>query len=409
MSDASCEALSFQTLSGPDTVSEVRLDTTGGSIAHEIYRRLALTPPPNHLVLAKVYCASIAVTFVPLLIFAIFSGNSLVAPTPAHPLPFFYDWNMLFMFLVSFPCLVALVVTDQDLLTRALTTVRRDGTIIISPDDERRLAIRWFSIFKTTNQTAQVLGLLVGGIVAYANYRAYVPASVGYWISDNGVMHAVGWVFLYCVFSFYFLVPTYVLRNIVIAFLLADTVAHAQLHLLPLHPDGAGGLRPVGRVGLRNQYALSLTAVNIILLITVSRHYLHVQPMLNDLMLAAVVAYIVLGPIVFTAPLLPFRTGMIRTKERLLGEVAARIRVELDRLRAKLPSGTISKEDEELVDRLQKIGAVIDELPVWPFDAGTLRKFLTAYIIPLVGVIPVVTDTGPVIRSFLVYAHILPP
>ena len=28
---------------------------------------------------------------------------------------------------------------------------------------------------------------------------------------------------------------------------------------------------------------------------------------------------------------------------------------------------------------------VIDELPVWPFDASTLRKFLTAYVIPLIG------------------------
>ena len=41
--------------------------------------------------------------------------------------------------------------------------------------------------------------------------------------------------------------------------------------------------------------------------------------------------------------------------------------------------------DEEFIDRLRKVGAVIDELPVWPFDATTLRKFLTAYVIPVVG------------------------
>jgi hypothetical protein len=32
---------------------------------------------------------------------------------------------------------------------------------------------------------------------------------------------------------------------------------------------------------------------------------------------------------------------------------------------------------------------MIDGLPVWPFDTGTLRKFLTAYIIPLVGAVGV--------------------
>jgi hypothetical protein len=76
-----------------------------------------------------------------------------------------------------------------------------------------------------------------------------------------------------------------------------------------------------------------------------------------------------------------------------MSEVAERLRIEMFRLRAQLPAGLISREDEELVDRLRKIGAIIDELPVWPFDAGTLKRFITAYLIPLVGalVYPVVT------------------
>ena len=44
---------------------------------------------------------------------------------------------------------------------------------------------------------------------------------------------------------------------------------------------------------------------------------------------------------------------------------------------------------------------MIDELPVWPFDAGTLRKFLTAYIIPLV------SGVGyPVLKIVLDFAKI---
>ena len=30
---------------------------------------------------------------------------------------------------------------------------------------------------------------------------------------------------------------------------------------------------------------------------------------------------------------------------------------------------------------------MIDSLPVWPFDAGTLRRFLTAYVLPVAGAI----------------------
>ena len=45
----------------------------------------------------------------------------------------------------------------------------------------------------------------------------------------------------------------------------------------------------------------------------------------------------------------------------------------------------ITAEDEQVIERLRKIGAVVDELPVWPFDAGTLRKFFAAYVIPVMG------------------------
>jgi hypothetical protein len=141
----------------------------------------------------------------------------------------------------------------------------------------------------------------------------------------------------------------------------------------------------VGRLGLRNQYLLTVFAVNIGTLVAVSEHYLKVLLPLNLLIAAAVVAYIILGPLIFMGPLLSFRAGMLRTKMELMSKVAQRLRVELRRLRQHLPSGLITKDDEELIDRLRKVGAVIDELPVWPFDAGTLRRFLTAYVVPLAG------------------------
>jgi hypothetical protein len=183
---------------------------------------------------------------------------------------------------------------------------------------------------------------------------------------------------------FYALVAVYVVRNIAISLLLRDIVMHAELRMIPLHPDKAGGLRPVGRLGLRNQYALSITGLNLVLLLFVST-YLEVTAALNGLIVAAVVAYLVLGPLVFLAPLLPFRNGMLQNKGLLMSEVAARLRRELQRLHAQLPSGEITEEDEAFIERLRKIAAVIDELPVWPFDATTLRRFLTAYVVPIAG------------------------
>jgi len=322
-------------------------------------------------------------TFVPLLIGAVFSPLSLASPIEAHRLPFLRDWNVLFMYLVSFPCLMILTVTDQHVLSTSLKSVQLDGTLTISEMEATPLAIRWHRRFYMTNLASHAVGGVLGVLVAYYCYVAYIPKSVGFWIAVDGHLLPVGFIFLYCIFLFYALIPVYVFRSVAIALLFKDVVSHAQLRLLPLHPDKSGGLRPVGRLGLRNQYVLTLFGLNVVLLVITSLHYLQVPSSLYGLMIAAVIAYLVLGPLVFVAPLLAFRGGMLRTKSELMREVANRLRVELQRLRGQLQSGSISKEDEELIDRLRKIGALVDELPVWPFDATTVRKFLVAYVVPV--------------------------
>jgi hypothetical protein len=136
-------------------------------------------------------------------------------------------------------------------------------------------------------------------------------------------------------------------------------------------------------------YAITVFGFNVLILLIVYTARLELQDAVIDIMAAAVVAYLMLGPIVFMTPLLPFRDKMRTNRNELMSEIALRIRFELEEIRKKIPKDAISKEDEELVERLRKIGTVIGDLPVWPFDIGTLRRFLTAYIIPII--IPIAT------------------
>jgi len=230
---------------------------------------------------------------------------------------------------------------------------------------------------------AYTAGVAAGLTVAWLNYFAYTSTDVGHWISRDGHLLLCGYLFLFSVFLFFGLLPVYVIRNVAISILLKDLVDHSELRLLPFHPDRCGGIRPVGQLGLRSQYALTVLGLNVISLVAVSLIYLRVPVWLYGLIIAAVIGYAALGPVVFMGPLLPFRAGMLKAKAELLGEVAQRLRLELQRLRKELPAGELTREDEELVERLRKLGSVIDELPVWPFDAGTLKRFVTAYVIPI--------------------------
>jgi hypothetical protein len=373
---------------GSQDLAQITLDTTAGSLLHRLaayHRRSRPERPPSA---GKAYAVAAGVTYVPLLIAALLSPLPVASTTPTLKLPFLYDWNIVFMVLVSFPSVIALTVTDQYILASALRQVQLDGIISMPGRVATSLSSIWQGKFRLVNIGAQSLGVVTGICVAYFNYVAYIRKDVGFWAGAHGHLFSVGIVFLGCIFLFYWLMPVYVARSFAMSFFLRDVVTHAQMHLLPFHPDRSGGLRPVGRLGLRNQYALTVAGVNVVLLVLISIHYLVVPSSLRELIVAAAVAYVILGPLVFLGPLLPFRVGMLKTKTDLMSEVAQRLRLELQRLRQQLAvAGPITQQDEELIDRLRKVGAVIDELPVWPFDTGTLRKFLTAYITPLLGTI----------------------
>jgi hypothetical protein len=382
----------------PPSAFLMTVDTTSGSILHRVF-----CDPEHPWPVSKLFITAVAFTFLPLIVAALLSPLSLISWTPPHKLSFLYDWNILFAFIVSFPCLFILSVSDQHVLASALKSVQLDGTVTISEDAAILLSDSWRRRFRIINLFGQVVGVVVGAIVAIFNYAIYTPAEMGFWIAHDGRLLPVGYVFEYCIFLFYSLIPLYVFRNVAVSLLLRDIVGHSQVRMLPLHPDKCGGLSPIGRLGLRNQYVLMIFGLNLVFFVLVSILYLEIHPSLYHLIAAAAIAYLILGPLIFTAPLLPFRGGMIRNKTDLMRSVAQRLRVELQRLHGQLNSGPISKDDEEIVDRLRKISTMINELPVWPFDAATLRKFLTAYVVPLLS--SAVYPIGKILLDF-VKAHL---
>jgi hypothetical protein len=304
---------------------------------------------------------------------------------------------VMFMFLVTMPALVAYLVNDQRVLTTALGRTVREEILELSASDAIALCAEWKKRFRQVNVSAQVIGAFIGAAVAWVNYRIYSPASVGYWMMNQGHLTGAGGVFLWGVFLFFALTAMYVVRSVAVTFFLRALLKCSNIRVVPFHPDGSGGLRPVGAIGLNNQYLLSIYGLNVISLVIVKRALI-VPEGLRVLMIVAVAVYALVGPVVFVAPLMQFRAGMMRAKTELMNEVAQRLRSELERVRVKLRKDDITKNDEELIDRLRKIGAVIDGLPVWPFDAPTVRKFLTAYLAPLVG-----TFGFPLVRKVLQY------
>lgn len=374
----------------PSTTSKLKVvslpSTTQLSLLHRLFDRSGGDGSPDW---AKAFLAAVGCTYLPLLAAAL-THNELLWNFPANcpgdeclKLPFLHDWNIHFAFLISFPTLVALLITDDAVLRSSLRQVQEDGVMTISEREFTAFADLWAKRFKRANLIGQVAGMAIGAVLAYLTEQIYITSDSGFWISEQRMLLPVGYVYVYCIALLYALITMYVLRSILISVFLNQLVRRAELHMMPFHPDKCGGFRPVSRLGLRNQYTLTILGLNVVLLATVTHHYLTQSPSLKELVIVAAFAYAVLGPVVFIGPLMPFRTGMQHEKNEWMREIAYRVRFELERLRKQIRAGNIAQEDEEFIDRLRKIGAVVDELPVWPFDARTLRRFATAYIVPV--------------------------
>jgi hypothetical protein len=167
--------------------------------------------------------------------------------------------------------------------------IQRDGILVIPESEARDLCLKWRPRFRTVNRTAMIAGALEGTLLVVFNYIAYSTPGVGFWVSitDDRRSWLVAFVFLYCIFAVYSFTLFYIIRSVALTLFLNDVVGHAQLQMLPFHPDKCGGLRPMGKFGLRNQYLLTILGLNIVFLVVVTVRYLKVPTSLAGLVAAA--------------------------------------------------------------------------------------------------------------------------
>ena len=132
-------------------------------------------------------------TYLPLLIAARATLPSLTEPYGQVLLPFLRDWNVMFMFLVTMPALVAYLVNDQRVLTTALGRTVREEILELSVADADHI-VRGMEevILRWVNLSAQVIGATIGVAVASMNYRVYSPARVGYWTMNGDHLTGAG-------------------------------------------------------------------------------------------------------------------------------------------------------------------------------------------------------------------------
>ena len=369
-----------------DNVTEQfhKLDICGWSVFHYLFTR----PPIQTGTFLSTYLIPWFITAfllygIPLIIAWVKVPNVLFSdPDAGLTVGFLADWNMMFVFLVTVPMFVIFMLSERSMVPMRIAGIVSERAIYRGNNISDFVSL-WNKRYKIVNVFGQSGGLLVAFLAAFANYKfLYTMEGLTVWGGGGNKVNAAGWVLLFWQAPlFYWLLSIYLSQELATIFLLFSITRNFEIKIWPFHHDNCCGLKAVGYIGLRNQYLLAVGGLNLLALLAVNLK--RGDPRTLTLLVMCFTAYITLGPVIFIGPLLPFRKSMLLAKQREQAKVATKLQQEYTRIMNEIDNRLIAKEDEEIIDRLQKLKDLVNRIPVWPFDISTMRRFLTVYIFPL--------------------------
>jgi hypothetical protein len=75
---------------------------------------------------------------------------------------------------------------------------------------------------------------------------------------------------------------------------------------------------------------------------------------------------------------------MLDKKTQALGKLGDGLQRVVDAVMSQLPKESPTPEQEKEINRLRGLTKLARRVPVWPFDTVTLRRFFTAYLVPVI-------------------------
>ena len=204
--------------------------------------------------------------------------------------------------------------------------------------------------------------------------------------TDFPNFNLLGWWFLFGqIGPFYFVLTLLILRLFAGIAFLADFARSAAISVNPLHPDKVGGLKPVATIGLQNQIIVAIVGINIGTMFFTLQTIGEGSPLWMEAL--AVTTYLVLAPIVFVGPLIPFRRHLIAGKSAYLSRIGHQFKRDLDDLVDSMENDPDSYARLQKLDRLTALNDRIARLPEWPLDTTTVRRFAAIFLTPALSVI----------------------
>lgn len=214
------------------------------------------------------------------------------------------------------------------------------------------------------------------------------------WQTSNNLIAIMSTVATF--FSFY-AVMHIVIRQIITIRGINKFFRTINIEVAPLHPDKAGGLKPLGQYVVT--IGLGIGIIGLALGISLLRSHMGLEK-LEDIFYINLGVYALVAPIFFFIPLMEAHRIMQKAKDTILVDIARQYESLYLSTIQKMKNGDPLEKDLAQMDAIRKMYLIADESPVWPFNINILSKFSAAVILPVI--LPVAVDylTGLIINLF---------
>ncbi len=198
-------------------------------------------------------------------------------------------------------------------------------------------------------------------------------------------------------FLMFFLAALLVVRGLIVILWFNRLFREFQIDVKVLHPDGAGGLFPLGAFSVKAGYLIGIYGLAVVTA-TMTQSYLITGRfsglILDPILVFGIIVYLILAPVAFFAPIGAAHSSMKKAKNEAILHIADQFGADFTRLQMVLNADSDEiKERLNKLEQIQRIHNIVSHFPVWPFNTGNLVRFLSSVLSPLViGLIPTVID-----------------
>jgi hypothetical protein len=211
--------------------------------------------------------------------------------------------------------------------------------------------------------------------------------SVGNWNFSFVVNETHFFSYLWCQgkdFLFYVIfIPSALWQVIIITYSTMRLIKYFKIHesfqIIPLSPDNAGGLKPLGEISLLLFYIVIVQIMHIIATELIRGISIH-----NEILFPI---YILFAALVFFLPLGAVHSSMKRAKRDELERISKGYNQIYYKFRDESnesDANQMKKKDRmEEMQSIKELYHQADQMPVWPYDLVTISKFLSMFLLPL--------------------------